>query len=88
MIRETSAASWSWVIAGVGLLLWIGQVSGLLWIAAFALWIDRLQIPAEEQALTGLFGTLLTQVDKIILARVLPLEQYGYFTLAMTIAGA
>jgi O-antigen/teichoic acid export membrane protein len=43
---------------------------------------------AAGLALTGLFGTLLTQFDKIILARVLPLEQYGYFTLAMTIAGA
>lgn len=44
------------VLLLIGLLLWLGQVSGLLWITAFALWIDRLQIPAEEQALTGLFG--------------------------------
>jgi len=44
------------VLLLLGLLLWLGQVSGLLWIAAFALWIDRLQIPAEERALTQLFG--------------------------------
>lgn len=44
------------VVLLLGLLLWLGQVAGLLWIAAFVLWIDRLQIPAEERALARLFG--------------------------------
>lgn len=33
-------------------------------------------------------ATLLTQLDKLLLARLLPLAQFGYFTLAVTIAGA
>jgi len=31
-------------------------------------------------------GTLLTQVDKVILIRILPLEVFGYYTLAWSIA--
>lgn len=33
-------------------------------------------------------ATMLTQVDKLLLARLLPLDQFGYFTLAVTVAGA
>lgn len=33
-------------------------------------------------------ATLLTQVDKLLLAKLLPLDQYGYFSLAVTLAGA
>ncbi len=43
---------------------------------------------AAAMATIGFFGTMLTQIDKIILARLLPLDQYGYFTLAITVAGA
>ena len=31
---------------------------------------------------------LLTQVDKVLLSRLLPLETFGYYTLAATVAGA
>jgi len=31
---------------------------------------------------------LLTQVDKILLSKLLPLSEYGYYTLASTVAGA
>lgn len=31
---------------------------------------------------------LLTQVDKVLLSRLLPLESFGYYTLAATVAGA
>jgi O-antigen/teichoic acid export membrane protein len=33
-------------------------------------------------------ATLLTQVDKLLLARLLPLDQFAYFTLAVTVSGA
>ena len=42
---------------------------------------------AGMTALT-LLNTLLTQVDKLLLSTLLPLEQFGYFTLATTLAGA
>lgn len=32
-------------------------------------------------------ATLLTQIDKLLLAKLLPLDQYGYFSLAVTVAG-
>ena len=34
----------------------LGAPAGLLWIAVFVYWIDRLQIPAEEAALQRRFG--------------------------------
>lgn len=43
---------------------------------------------ASALALTMLLGTMLTQVDKLLLARLLPLDQFGYFALAVTVAGA
>ncbi|MEX2110701.1 MAG: oligosaccharide flippase family protein [Gemmatimonadaceae bacterium] len=33
-------------------------------------------------------GLLLTQADKVLLSRLLPLELFGYYTLAATVAGA
>lgn len=41
-------------------------------------------------SMTGItfLGLLLTQVDKILLSRLLPLELFGYYTLAATVAGA
>lgn len=40
----------------LGWALWLGQPWALAGVAAYALWIDRLQIPAEEQALRDRFG--------------------------------
>lgn len=36
----------------------------------------------------AVLNTLLTQVDKLLLSTLLPLEQFGYFSLATTMAGA
>lgn len=36
----------------------------------------------------ALLNTLLTQVDKLLLSTLLPLKDFGYFTLATTVAGA
>lgn len=40
--------------------------------------------------LTGIafLATLLTQVDKLLLSKLLTLEQFGYFSLSMTVVGA
>ncbi|HSV84362.1 MAG TPA: oligosaccharide flippase family protein [Ramlibacter sp.] len=35
-----------------------------------------------------ILATLLTQVDKLLLAKLLPLDQFGYFSLAVAVAGA
>ena len=43
---------------------------------------------AAGLAAVGVLATLLTQVDKLLLARLLPLGEFGYFTLAVTVAGA
>lgn len=37
-------------------LVWLGQPLGLLALAGFVLWLDRVQIPAEERALARRFG--------------------------------
>lgn len=37
-------------------LVWLGQPLGLLALAGFVLWLDRVQIPAEERALAQRFG--------------------------------
>lgn len=37
-------------------LVWLGQPMGLLALAGFVLWLDRVQIPAEERALAQRFG--------------------------------
>jgi O-antigen/teichoic acid export membrane protein len=39
-------------------------------------------------SLIGLLGTILTQMDKVLLAKLLPLEEFGQFSLLMPIAGA
>lgn len=36
----------------------------------------------------SLLATLLTQLDKLLLSKLLPLEQFGYFMLMVTVAGA
>lgn len=43
---------------------------------------------AAGLAAVGVLATLLTQVDKLLLARLLTLSEFGYFTLAVTVAGA
>lgn len=43
---------------------------------------------AAAMAVIGFLGTMMTQIDKILLSTLLPLDQYGYFTLAVTVAGA
>lgn len=43
---------------------------------------------AAELTAIAVLATLLTQIDKLLLARLLPLEQFGYFTLAVGIASA
>lgn len=41
---------------------------------------------ATSLALVTLLGTLLMQVDKLILAKLLPLDAFGYFSLAVAVA--
>jgi O-antigen/teichoic acid export membrane protein len=36
----------------------------------------------------SLLGVLLTQVDKLLLSKLLPLDQFGYYMLASSVAGA
>lgn len=38
-------------------------------------------------AFTSLAGVLYTQTDKLVLSKILPLAEYGYFTLAVLVAG-
>ena len=38
-------------------------------------------------AFTSSVWVLLTQTDKLVLSKILPLDQYGYFTLAVLVAG-
>jgi O-antigen/teichoic acid export membrane protein len=60
------------------------QVRGRFRLAALAsVW----RFAAGVTAIT-LLATLLYQMDKLLLARLLPLEQFGYFSLAMTVIGA
>lgn len=43
---------------------------------------------AGGMAATTLLTLLLTQMDKLLLSKLLPLEQFGYYTLAASVAGA
>lgn len=43
---------------------------------------------AAGLAVISLMATLLTQVDKLLLSRLLPLDQFGYFMLTVTVVGA
>lgn len=43
---------------------------------------------AAGMTMITFLATLLTQVDKLLLSTLLPLEQFGYFILANTVAGA
>lgn len=45
----------------LGWALWLGDWSALLGLAGFVVWIDRLQIAAEERALTQRFGDAYRQ---------------------------
>jgi O-antigen/teichoic acid export membrane protein len=43
---------------------------------------------AGGMAVTTLLALMLTQVDKLLLSKLLTLEQFGYYTLAASVAGA
>lgn len=48
----------------------------------------RTMLPmAGSMAFMAAMWVFLTQIDKLILSRLLPLKEYGYFTLAVTAAG-
>ncbi len=49
--------------------------------------IDEIWKFAGGVMLVTLLGILLTQVDKVLLSRLLSLESFGYYTLATTLAG-
>jgi O-antigen/teichoic acid export membrane protein len=49
--------------------------------------VRRLGNFAAAVGLTNVFGLVLSQMDKIILSKVLPLSQFGYYTLAATLSG-
>jgi len=53
------------------------RVSLLHAVWRFSLWVSA----------SALIGACVTQADKIVLTRLLPLEQYGYYTLAGAAAG-
>lgn len=48
--------------------------------------LARLWPYAGGVTLTTLLGLMLTQVDKLLLSRLLPLDQYGYYALAALVA--
>lgn len=50
--------------------------------------IDEIWKFAGGVMLVTLLGILLTQIDKVLLSRMLSLESFGYYTLAATLAGA
>lgn len=55
-----------------------------------AKWFDLKALRAVGRFAVGvgginIFGFLLTQVDKIILSKILPLQSFGYYTLAWTL---
>jgi len=49
--------------------------------------LDRIRHFAGGMAATSLLALLLTQVDKLLLSTLVPLEEFGYYTLAASIAG-
>lgn len=48
----------------------------------------RIRRFAGGMAVTTLLALLLTQVDKLLLSKLVPLEEFGYYTLAASVAGA
>lgn len=48
---------WADIFLLLGWAVYLASPLALVWIALFALWIDRIQIPAEECALEAHFGT-------------------------------
>ena len=55
-------------------------------------WSYKPLLPTLKFSLTIAFTTsawiLLTQIDKLVLSKILPLDDYGYFTLAVIAAGS
>jgi O-antigen/teichoic acid export membrane protein len=50
--------------------------------------IMRIRRFAGGMAMTTLLALLLTQVDKLLLSKLISLENFGYYTLAASVAGA
>lgn len=50
--------------------------------------LSRVRGFASGLALSSLFGFLLTQVDKVLLSRLLPLDEFGRYTLVVSLADA
>lgn len=48
---------WADIFLLLGWAVYLASPLALVWIALFALWLDRIQIPAEEAALAGHFDT-------------------------------
>lgn len=48
----------------MGAAVWLGNPLGLIGVAFFVVWIDRLQIPAEEEALKRIFGAEFERFTK------------------------
>lgn len=52
-------------------------------------WAEIRQVLAQVTGMTGavLLGALTVQMDKIILSRMVPIEQFGYYVIAASLAG-
>ena len=52
-------------------------------------WTDMRQVLGQVAAMSGatLLGALTIQMDKIILSRMVPIEQFGYYVIAASVAG-
>ena len=71
-------------LAVVGLFLWRVLPPGRTWFDLAKL--KKLSKFASEMAGVALLSLLLTQLDKIILSRMLPLSEFGYYMLAWSLA--
>lgn len=93
LISPSIISFFSWQV-GIGA-IHTGIMAGALWRSLpkaphrpqfqFALLREVWRFAASMSAIT-VVSILLTQVDKVILSRLLPLEQFGYYTLAGTVA--
>jgi O-antigen/teichoic acid export membrane protein len=50
--------------------------------------LNEIRYFAAGMILTTILGTLLTQVDKVLLSKLINLELFGYYTLASTVAAS
>lgn len=50
--------------------------------------LKQIQRFASGMALTTFLALLLTQIDKLVLSKLLPLDQFGYYILATSVSGA